>query len=120
MKFRSALPLPFSPFITWNVKGLSLGVALAMLDAATAGASVIYNYTGNTYDFVSGAFTTSDKFTGSMTLNSALPANITLSVTPTSFSFNDGLSTITTSVIAPTFVFRTDAAGAITGWNVKV
>ena len=55
-----------------------------------------YRYTGNPFTFVSGPYTTSDFVTAMVTLAGPLGANMPLTdVTPTAFTFSDGVQTIT-------------------------
>ena len=79
---------------------------------------------GNVFTEISSPYTTSYAITGTITLASALGDNLTLAdpVTPLSFSFSDGVQTITQSsgIITPTFKFATDAAGNITQWWIEV
>ena len=54
-----------------------------------------YQYTGNPFTFVTGPYTTSDFVTGMVTLAGPLPPNMPSPVTPTAFTFSDGVQTIT-------------------------
>jgi hypothetical protein len=79
---------------------------------------VTYSYSGDAFgpNSISGSYTASDSITGSFTLQDALGANLTSShITPTSFSFSDGVQTITnlTPPLNETFNVSTDGSGNI-------
>jgi hypothetical protein len=89
--------------------------------ASSADATVMYEYTGNPFTFVLSPYATSDFVSGSFTVNDPLPASSSVSPIPLSFSFSDGLQTLTdASVTASTFSFSTDAQGNFTGWFVQL
>ena len=78
-----------------------------------------YQYIGNHFTDVSGIYTTSDFVTAMVTLASPLPPNFQGKVTPTAFTFTDGVLTITNfDAQAAVFIFATDGAGHIVGWSV--
>ena len=82
-----------------------------------------YQYTGNPFTFVEGAYTTSDFVSGMVTLAGPLAPNIPLtSVSPIAFTFSDGVQTFTnlTPSVDFSFAFATGPTGAITLWNVAV
>ena len=68
-----------------------------VLSTSIAHADVTYTYTGNDFTNIAGPYTTSESISGTVTLSSALPDNqvTLLTVTPVSFSFMDGIHTIT-------------------------
>jgi hypothetical protein len=112
-----------------NLKGYLAKAALALAVAAFgtcgANASAMLTYTGNNFSVVSGAYTTSDSVTGWILLPSPLAANLSSSlITPTAFSFTDGVKTVTNLNELPypsTFIdFSTDGTGLITSWSVQV
>jgi hypothetical protein len=84
-----------------------------------------YSYTGNDFTSVTpgffDAYTTSDSVTGSFSVTSPLGDNFSGTVTPTWYSFSDGVQTDdpTDSGIV-NFDITTDATGAITGWDINV
>src|ERR1700761_6939770 len=96
-----------------------------------ADAEVIYTYTGN--DFTSSgtigtpesatAYTTSDSVTGEFTLATPLGDNLTnYSFTPLSYSFNDGVDTLSSSnsyVYYTSFYVSTNGSGDITAWSIQ-
>jgi hypothetical protein len=86
-----------------------------------ASADTIYTYTGNHFTVVSNntvTYTTSDSITGSFDLSSPLAANFVGSISPTSFSFSDGINTINTGNFSDVFQVTTDAAGKINSWDI--
>jgi hypothetical protein len=109
-----------------NIKcvGKLLFLLTSLSASSGALASITYDYTGQDFTFASGAYTTADKITGSITFSSALPDNMTQgAVTPVSFSFTDGVQTVT-NLSPRTFPdainFGTDALGNITSWNLNL
>jgi hypothetical protein len=94
-----------------------------------ASADTIYTYTGNHFTGVSNnstvTYTTSDSITGSFDLSSPLLANLAAGtdISPTSFSFSDGINTINTynsSHTSDFFQVGTDATGKITSWDIAL
>src|SRR5262249_54660036 len=82
-----------------------------------------YQYTGNPFTFVDGAYTTSDFVSGIVTLAGPLAPNMALtSLSPPAFSFFDGVQTFPklTPSVDFSFAFATGPTGAITLWNVAV
>ena len=81
-----------------------------------------YQYIGNPFTEVVGpSYTTSDFVTAMITLTGPLGANFSGFVSATAFTFSDGFQTITDiSAFASNFFFKTDAAGAITNWDLVV
>ena len=78
-----------------------------------------YHYTGNPFTEVHGVYTTNDFVTAMVTLASPLQPNFQGKVTPTAFTFTDGVLTITNfDAQAAVFIFATDGAGHIVGWSV--
>jgi hypothetical protein len=70
--------------------------SLTTIAAPNAQASVVYSYTGNPFNtFVGPVFSGSDAVTGELTIASALGDNFNGNVSPTQFSFSNGLSSIT-------------------------
>jgi hypothetical protein len=84
---------------------------------------VTYTYTGNDFQTASGLYSTSDFVSGFFTLASALGDNVVDdSITPASYSFSDGVQTIS-SASPPTdvtFDISTDASGNINGWFINL
>jgi len=110
------------------MRTLGLGLAIGLWGllglAPTAAALEIYTYTGNTYDSVSGSYTTSMRITGSIQTPVPLGPNLILqdvSAGILSYSFNDGLQTLAGGTpAAASFLFSTDAAGVIVDWTVQL
>jgi hypothetical protein len=98
--------------------------ALSAIDSVSANANTIYTYTGNVFQLVTGPYTTADSVSGMIEVLNPIPnsaSNETL--TPISFSFSDGVQTLTNNTpgILPIFTyFYTDAAGNITMWDVEL
>lgn len=79
-----------------------------------------YDYTGNPFTVVSGAYTTSDFVSGMVTLADPLAPNMPLTIVrPTAFTFSDGMQTITNRTPSIQFLFRfaTGPTGSITSWD---
>jgi hypothetical protein len=105
-----------------KIPGILLVAALFCLSGFAAKAAVTYDYTGLDFTRVIGAYTTSDSVTGSFTLASPLGDNLSLSViTPVSFSFSDGVNTITSANASISlFEVNTDASGNMIYWNITL
>src|SRR5215471_1073972 len=90
--------------------------------ASVQAVTATYKYTGNPFTFVTGVYTTSDFVTVMLTLASPLAPNMPLStITPTAFTFSDGVQTITNLTSSGTNLqVATGAAGQITIWNLQV
>jgi hypothetical protein len=106
--------------LTWNK--LLGGLAACILGLPLM-ASSTYTYTGLDFQSASGPYTTNDFVSGSFTLASALGDNLVDdSITPASYSFSDGVQTIT-SASPPsdvTFDVSTDGSGNIDGWFINL
>jgi PEP-CTERM motif len=110
---------------------------VAIAGTSAKAATYVYDYTGPNYDFseyndVTGS-TGVYHLTGSMTLSAPLGDNFNGFVTPLSFSFSDGIQTISnanqfiyppgtfSSPYSPgAFYFQTGTSGAIVNWYVEV
>lgn len=105
---------------------LSLFVAAALcVSSLTAHADpVTYTLINSpTFTTVTGAYTKSDKITGSFTLTNAIPPGETgQSATPASYSFSDGLNTFTNlnSSIDGFDALGTDASGNINQFEIGI
>jgi hypothetical protein len=87
--------------------------------------SVTYTYTGNPFTTIDAPDSCPSQCSidGSVTFAQALPANLNsmATFTPLSYSFTDGLITITQNNAATGSVFdyfQTDASGMIIGWDI--
>ncbi|MBY0422108.1 MAG: VPLPA-CTERM sorting domain-containing protein [Parvularculaceae bacterium] len=99
---------------------------LAALIAAGTAHAAVYVYTGNNFTTIdrqgpttpADPYTTADRVTITITLASPLGANLSNAViTPTAFSFFDGVNTITnTPAIFSVFSFSTNSDGAVVNW----
>jgi hypothetical protein len=106
-----------------KTKLLGLMAFVSLLGFAPASADTIYTYTGNDFTTVSGPYTTTDMVTGTIDLATALGDNFgpAASIVPVSFSFSDGVQTVTnlSPEISATFTdFSTDASGVPLTWDV--
>lgn len=98
---------------------LLAGLAAGILSAS----EVTYTYTGNPFEVATGLYTTSDFVSGYFTLSSALGDSQTLeAITPDSYSFSDGVQTISSASPPPdvTFEVSTDLNGNISGWFINL
>jgi hypothetical protein len=101
-------------------------IGIAVLVSSYAHAEV-YTYSGANFSVAFGAYTTAMSVTGSITTSSPIPpssVDLDISGILTSWSFSDGLQTIsnvngTTSLNYPPLV-STDASGDITVTNIRV
>jgi hypothetical protein len=101
-------------------------IALACLFLSATGAradTFTYTYTGNDFTTFSGPYTGSDKVTGTVVLSAPLPANLPPTTDETallvSYSFSDGVQTLTNlNSAADVFSFETSATGAIDSWFI--
>lgn len=103
------------------MKFAGLGGALALvLCASSANATVTYVYSGQTYSFIRGAYAATDRVTGSLIVSDEITTPGAF--TPLSFTFSDGLQTITEStgdLFDVRFSFDAfDTSGAPTAWQV--
>jgi hypothetical protein len=110
-----------------NQIGLSVLVAsgLVALGAAQSTADIIYSYTGNPFTMASSPYTTNDFISGSFELATPLDNNLPFTLinsTILSFSFSDGVQTISSPQAFPdsNFAIQTDATGTPSGWFVSV
>jgi hypothetical protein len=101
---------------------MAAGVLLSA--SLMARADTIYTYTGNDFTSATGPYTTSDFVSGSFTLASPLGDDLSnYTVTPLSFSFSDGVQTLTNSSTDLTlinFVVTTNSSGAVTEWSIDL
>ena len=112
-------------------KYFAASLAAVGLAASMPAWGVSYVYTGGNYTnvtdsaTVAGAYTTSMFVSGSFSLAAPLAANLSganIDALLTSFTFNDGRTTLTntTSGVVFDFLLSTNAAGAITAWNIAI
>ena len=101
---------------------LSLLAAAALcLCSLAAHADTIYSYVGQDFVYVTGPYTAMDKVTGSFTVANPIAADYSGSVYVTSYSFNDGVQTISSgSPYRGIFDITTDANGDITYYDIIV
>lgn len=103
-----------------------LSLAAVLISASIAAhADTTYTYTGNYFMGVGGPYTSSDFISGSFTVASPFSDNLPgVPFDPLSFSFSDGLQTITdldpSSPGVDVFQILTDGNGNIVGWGIGV
>jgi hypothetical protein len=109
-----------------GMKGKLLGLLtfMTLVSFSPASADTIYTYKGNDFTIAFGAFKTTDQVTGTIDLASALGDNLGLTqISPMSFSFSDGLQTITNTNSRPggtLFYVETNSLGNIVQWDIAV
>ena len=85
-------------------------------------ADITYTYTGQAFTSYRTPYTAKSSITGYITLAVALPANMSIltQVTPTAFSFTDGVQTLTqaNTISTTLFAVETDATGDIDEWLI--
>jgi hypothetical protein len=101
---------------------LAATVCILAVSVVAAEADTIYTYTGNPFTSVFGPYTTSDRVTGFFDLATPLANNLPETViSPISFSFSDGVQTITNTtpgVVVGSFSVATDASGKPEFWDI--
>jgi hypothetical protein len=104
-----------------------LGIAILMMELGAPmmkASTITYTYTGNDFTFAISPYTTSNSVTGSFTTSVPLADDLSLAtITPISYSFTDGVQTITnlTPQLLTTFTdISTDANGNITQWKIAL
>jgi hypothetical protein len=110
----------------------SVCACLLSLVITPAVGSVIYTYTGNVFDSFSDptSYNNTSAITGTVELAAPLDANreLTPGIIPISFSFTDGINTLTFDNTTSgsginsraSFKFQTDGSGIINGWNLDL
>jgi hypothetical protein len=82
-----------------------------------------YTYTGTAFQSATAPYTTSEFVSGFFTIPSALGDNLANEgITPTSYSFTDGVQTFSNASPPPdvTFDISTDGSGTIDGWLINL
>jgi hypothetical protein len=105
-----------------TIRILTLITGVVLLGVSYAAADTVYTYTGNDFTTATSPYTTSDSITGSFTVATPLGDNLVDSVIdPSSFTFSDGVNTITTAnAVSDTFEVSTNASGAIISWSISI
>ena len=109
-----------------RVLHLSLAAAGFVLAAATfAHADTVYTYTGNPFGFDDAPYVSTDFVSITFTVTNPLAANLLIdghvlsNVTPTSYSFSDGVQTLDTGNSSILFFnLGTDGSGHIINWEL--
>jgi PEP-CTERM motif len=99
-----------------------LGGLAALILTAPLMADVTYTYTGNPFESFGGLYGPTDLVSGSFTVTSALgDSSPEATITPNSYSFTDGIQTISSTSPPPevTFEVGTGLTGAITSWDIS-
>ena len=82
--------------------GFAIILGLGALAAPRANADVVYTYTGNDFTFATAPYTTTDRVIASFDLPSVLAPNLVLTtITPSAWSFTDGVQTLTQATSSP-------------------
>ena len=102
---------------------LALLVAISALTCALSASAdeITYTYTGNQFNNFGGDATCplECNISGSFTVSAPLGSNFDAYFVPNSFSFTDGVVTITqANATSSAFGFITNSLGEITGWNL--
>jgi hypothetical protein len=103
-------------------KMAAIFVVLASLVASVslAGASTVYTYDGNPLNIGVGSFV-GNSISGEFTVGSQLGSNFSGAVTPTQFSFSNGLFSLNNSNSSTySFNIKTSSAGDIVSWMIAV
>jgi len=100
----------------------SVIIGILIVFSAMAKADTLYSYTGNDFTYAESPYTTSDSITGSFTTSVPLADDLSLvTITPISYSFTDGVQTITDLTNTnpdPFFDISTDSSGNIIQWEI--
>lgn len=97
--------------------------AALLLPASLLAQNTTYDFTSLDFTVATSPFTTSDTVTGSLTFTSPLAANtdFDLLASQLTFSFSDGVDTISNANVDPTissFLLDTDSHGNIGAWQI--
>lgn len=112
--------------ITRRLCSLSFA-AIAAVYSSVSFAGVIYEYSGQNFNsFVGSNYSSLMQVTGFIELADELAPNlVNQSFTPISYSFSDGVNTLTSERLLPgrqldVFEFYTDSGGNISMWDVEI
>ena len=104
-----------------KTKLLGLLAFMSLLGFSPASADTIYTYTGNDFTSNSGSFTDADKVTGTIDLATALGDNSgSVEISPVSYSFSDGVQTLTNSNSSLSGYLATNAVGTPVMWDLLI
>ncbi len=103
---------------------LTLPLLFGLVFVSGTAAAATYAYFGGNFDTASGTYTTAMRNTGQFSVAGTLPVNMPntdISAQVTSYSFNDGVQTLTQANSKSLgFSVSTDGAGNISTWNITV
>jgi hypothetical protein len=120
---KSTKTIRFETATSAVTKTIVTGLILFCGLQSAARADETYTYTGLDFQTATGPYTLSDFVSGFFTLAAPLGDNVNLaSVTPTSYSFSDGVQAFASLSPPPdvTFKISTDASGNIVGWFINL
>jgi hypothetical protein len=103
------------------VRRTLFAVAALCVSSLAAHADTVYNYVGPDFQYFDGPYTATDNVTGSFTVANPIPPGYSGLVYTSSFSFNDGVQTITNAnAHFVNFNITTDANGDIIYYAIRV
>jgi len=96
--------------------------AILVLPLPALAQATDYTYTGKDFTSVDRTFSSTDKVTGTFVVSSPLGDDLSYaSLTPTTFSFSDGVNTLNnTDSVATIFDVSTSNSGQITEWDISI
>ena len=110
-----------------HLRPLLFVAIFAVVGACTSTAhadSYAYTYSGHTFTHSFGVYSNQDAISGAFTLAAPLGDSLNLAlITPVSFSFTDGVQTITESTDSAentNFQFSTNTSGIIDAWYIYI
>lgn len=106
-------------FRLWKTGCALTGAVVAINLQVEQASAITYTYTGNDFTSVSGSYTMSDHVSGTFTLSAPLAPSADQTVTPVSFSFSDGVQTLTNAP-GSVFEFLTNAGSQIQQWRIDI
>jgi hypothetical protein len=104
---------------------VGMGLAVFALTATAANALTTMHYSGRTFDsfstYLSNPYTVLDRITGTVVLTAPIAPNSFFYGSPLSFSFSDGVQTLTNlTSFANGFSFETDGNGDVVKWGFDI
>lgn len=103
-----------------HISKIILLSCILVLNTNAIDAAVTYEYSGNNFTNATSPYDTSMSVSGSFTVDSLL-VNVSGEVSVNSFSFSDGVHTLTSQdIVDVLFQFDTDGFGNILNWEIKI